>query len=199
MTVRLDFSAAAPSPWRVYGQRLDSRFLIGSAGYPSPAVLAHAITASGAQVVTVGLKRETAGDPMPQGSDAIAMLRAVCDRRRRAPAAQHRRLPQRARGGAAGADGARAVRHAVDQAGGDRRRAHAAARPVRAGRRRRAAGPAGLPGVPVLHRRPGRLPPPAGRRLRGADAVGRADRLRPGRARPGRAAHACARGCRACR
>jgi len=78
MTVRLDFSAAAPSPWRVYGQRLDSRFMIGSAGYPSPAVLARAITASGAQVVTVGLKRETAGDPAPQGSDAIAMLRAVC-------------------------------------------------------------------------------------------------------------------------
>ena len=79
MTVRLDFSAAAPSPWRVYGQRLDSRFLIGSAGYPSPAVLAHAITASGAQVVTVGMKREIAGNPEPQGSDAIAMLRAVAE------------------------------------------------------------------------------------------------------------------------
>ena len=86
--MRLDFSAAAPSPWRVYGQRLDSRFLIGSAGYPSPAVLAHAITASGAQVVTVGLKRELAGGALPQGSiatatapqgsDAVAMLRAVC-------------------------------------------------------------------------------------------------------------------------
>jgi len=77
--MRLDFSAAAPSPWRVYGQRLDSRFLIGSAGYPSPAVLAHAIAASGAQVVTVGLKRELAGDAAPQHGDAIAMLRAVCD------------------------------------------------------------------------------------------------------------------------
>jgi thiazole synthase len=79
MTMRLDFSAAAPSPWRVYGQRLDSRFLIGSAGYPSPAVLARAITASGAQVVTVGLKREIAGDTQPHGSDAVAMLRAVCE------------------------------------------------------------------------------------------------------------------------
>ena len=75
--MRLDFSAAAPSPWRVYGQRLDSRFLIGSAGYPSPDVLAHAITASGAQVVTVGLKREIAG-AAPQGSEAVAMLRDVC-------------------------------------------------------------------------------------------------------------------------
>ena len=76
--MRLDFSAAAPSPWRVYGQRLDSRFLIGSAGYPSPAVLARAIEASGAQVVTVGLKREIAGDAAPHGGDAVAMLRALC-------------------------------------------------------------------------------------------------------------------------
>ena len=38
----------APSPWRVYGHTLASRFLIGSAGYPSPAVLARAIEASGA-------------------------------------------------------------------------------------------------------------------------------------------------------
>ena len=75
--MRLDFSAAAPSPWRVYGQRLDSRFLIGSAGYPSPAVLAHAITASGAQVVTVGLKRELAGGA-PRDGDAITLLRGVC-------------------------------------------------------------------------------------------------------------------------
>jgi len=76
--MRLDFSAAAPSPWRVYDQRLDSRFLIGSAGYPSPEVLAHAITASGAQVVTVGLKREIAGAAMPRGGDAVALLRDVC-------------------------------------------------------------------------------------------------------------------------
>ena len=78
MTVRLDFSAAAPSPWRVYGQRLDSRFFIGSAGYPSPAVLAQAIAASGAQVVTVGLKREIAGGATPHGGEAVGLLRKVC-------------------------------------------------------------------------------------------------------------------------
>ena len=77
--MRLDFSAAAPSPWRVYGRRLDSRFLIGSAGYPSPAVLANAIAAAGAQVVTVGLKRELAGDGVHHAGDAMAMLRAVCE------------------------------------------------------------------------------------------------------------------------
>jgi len=76
--MRLDFSAAAPSPWRVYGQRLDSRFLIGSAGYPSPEVLAQAIEASGAQVVTVGLKREVAGGVAPRGGEAVGRLREVC-------------------------------------------------------------------------------------------------------------------------
>ena len=41
-------------------QLLRSRFLLGTAGYPSPQVLREAIAASGAQVVTVGLKRELA-------------------------------------------------------------------------------------------------------------------------------------------
>ena len=45
----------------VYGTTLSSRFLLGSAGYPSPQVLAHSIAASGTQVVTVGLKRTLAG------------------------------------------------------------------------------------------------------------------------------------------
>jgi thiazole synthase len=39
---------------------LGSRFFLGSAGYPSPYVLEQAIAASGAQVVTVSLKRQLA-------------------------------------------------------------------------------------------------------------------------------------------
>lgn len=46
----------------LYGTQLDSRLLLGTAGYPSPAVLAEAIVASGTRVVTVGLKRTLAGD-----------------------------------------------------------------------------------------------------------------------------------------
>lgn len=46
--------------WAPYGVELTSRFFIGSAGYPSPQVLREAIAASGAQVVTVGLKRTLA-------------------------------------------------------------------------------------------------------------------------------------------
>ena len=44
---------------------LRSRFLLGTAGYPSPQVLREAIQASGAEVVTLGLKRQlssSAGD-----------------------------------------------------------------------------------------------------------------------------------------
>jgi thiazole synthase len=42
------------------GVELESRFFLGTAGYPSPQVLQEAIAASGAQVVTVGLKRQLA-------------------------------------------------------------------------------------------------------------------------------------------
>jgi len=50
--------------WQIGHVTLSSRFLLGSAGYPSPQVLGDAIAASGTQVVTVGLKRtlSTAGD-----------------------------------------------------------------------------------------------------------------------------------------
>jgi len=40
---------------------LHSRFLLGTAGYPSPQVLRESITACGAQVVTLGLRRQFAG------------------------------------------------------------------------------------------------------------------------------------------
>ena len=48
------------SHWAPYGVPLSSRFLLGSAGYPSPQVLTESIAASGTQVVTVGLKRTLA-------------------------------------------------------------------------------------------------------------------------------------------
>ncbi|MEY4750511.1 MAG: putative thiazole biosynthesis protein thiG [Pseudomonadota bacterium] len=44
------------------GVELHSRFFLGTASCPSPAVLAAAIDASGTQVVTVGLRRQLAGD-----------------------------------------------------------------------------------------------------------------------------------------
>jgi thiazole synthase len=67
-----------PASWEAYGQPLSSRFLLGTAGYPSPEVLARSIAASGTQVVTVGLKRPLSGDGMPGTDDAIAIIRATC-------------------------------------------------------------------------------------------------------------------------
>ncbi len=53
----------APDPcsdgWEVYGIPLQSRFLIGSAQYPSPLVLQKAVEKSGAQVITVSLRRQS--------------------------------------------------------------------------------------------------------------------------------------------
>lgn len=46
--------------WTLYGRMLASRFLLGTAGYPSPEVLRQAVLASGAQVLTVGLRRTQA-------------------------------------------------------------------------------------------------------------------------------------------
>ena len=64
-----------PLPLDIGGARLESRFFLGTAGYPSPKVLQDAIAASGTQVVTVGLKRQLAGDG--QSNDFLAMVRAT--------------------------------------------------------------------------------------------------------------------------
>lgn len=45
---------------RVYGTEVNSRLLLGTAQYPSPKVLAEAISASGCEIITVSLRRETA-------------------------------------------------------------------------------------------------------------------------------------------
>jgi thiazole synthase len=49
-------------PLNVYGTALSSRLFVGTAQYPSPAVLAGAIKASGTEVVTVSLRREAGGN-----------------------------------------------------------------------------------------------------------------------------------------
>lgn len=45
----------------LYGTEVTSRLLLGTALYPSPAILAEAVKRSGTEVVTVSLRRETAG------------------------------------------------------------------------------------------------------------------------------------------
>lgn len=45
--------------WTLYGATFNSRLLIGSALYPSPQVMSDAIAASGAEIITVGLRRQS--------------------------------------------------------------------------------------------------------------------------------------------
>jgi thiazole synthase len=51
----------------LYGTSLRSRLLLGTARYSSPAVLSAAVRAAGAEVVTVSLRREGAGERSGQG------------------------------------------------------------------------------------------------------------------------------------
>lgn len=55
-------------PWRVYGETLGSRLLLGTARYPSPAVMADAVAAADAEVVTLALRRQS---PEQLGGGAI--------------------------------------------------------------------------------------------------------------------------------
>ena len=54
-----------------YGKTFSSRLLIGTAIYPSPAIMQDAIRASGANIVTVSLRREAAGG---KTGDAFCLL-----------------------------------------------------------------------------------------------------------------------------
>src|SRR5438105_9661062 len=51
----------------LYGTALRSRLLLGTARFPSPAVLTAAVRASRAEVVTVALRRESGGERAGQG------------------------------------------------------------------------------------------------------------------------------------
>lgn len=55
-----------------YGVTLESPLMLGTAQYPSPAILAEAFRASGASVATVSLRRETGG-----GQDFWALVREL--------------------------------------------------------------------------------------------------------------------------
>ncbi len=57
-------SSQESQSWTVYGTKLQSRFFIGSALYPSPAIMQQAIMASGADVITLSLRRQS---PEKQG------------------------------------------------------------------------------------------------------------------------------------
>ncbi len=137
-----------------------------------------AIRASGANIVTVSLRREAAGG---KTGDAFWSLIRELDVTVLPNTAGCRGVREAV---TTAKLAARIVRHLLDQARGDRRQRHAAARCGRPGRSRIDPDQGRLRGIPLLHRRPfGR--DAAGRcRLQGGDAVGGADRQRQGRHQP---------------
>ena len=60
MTANGAQAAAKPKPFTPYGVELSARLLLGTARYPSPHVMSEAVKASGAEIVTVSLRREMA-------------------------------------------------------------------------------------------------------------------------------------------
>jgi thiazole synthase len=71
--------AARPTPFTPYGVELPSRLLLGTARYPSPHVMGAAVKASGAGVVTVSLRRETArsGGGQPTGQRFFDLIKEL--------------------------------------------------------------------------------------------------------------------------
>lgn len=59
----------------LYGKTLESRLLLGTARYPSPDDFAQAVEQSGAQIVTVSLRRETSGSKA--GGAFFELIRAL--------------------------------------------------------------------------------------------------------------------------
>ena len=107
---------------KFYGKTFSSRLLIGTALYPSPAIMQNAIRASGSEIVTVSLRREAAGG---KTGDAfwnlirelgVTVLPNTAGCRSVREAVTTAKLAREI------------VRHLMDQARGDRRQRHAAAR-----------------------------------------------------------------------
>ncbi len=84
----------------LYGREVSSRLLLGTARYPSPAVLADAVRASNTDILTISLRRETAGGK--KGGQFFELIRQTGSLH----SAQYGWLPYREGSGADGQDGA---------------------------------------------------------------------------------------------
>ncbi len=167
-------TAPTVSIWEIGGRPLRSRLLLGTARYPSLAILQQAIAASGAEIVTVSLRRESAAERA--GTRFWSAIKEMGD----TGLAEYRRLQDGEGSRDHRRDGARNLRDAVAEAGSDRRRLHFATASVPAGRGGGGALPAGLPGFSVHHRGSGGSRAAGAGRLLDLDAVGSADWFGPG-------------------
>ncbi|MFA6303186.1 MAG: thiazole synthase [Legionella sp.] len=64
--------------WNIAGKSLNSRLILGTSCYPSLSVMEQAIGASGAEAITVSIKRQTAGTPVGE-SFAHALQKLNCN------------------------------------------------------------------------------------------------------------------------
>ncbi len=97
----------------LYGKAVRSRLLLGTARYPSPLDLSAAVRQSGTEIVTVSLRRETAGGRTGGGFfEMIANWACM--------STQYRGMLHRVRGRSHRQDGAGPVSDQLDQAGTDR-------------------------------------------------------------------------------
>jgi thiazole synthase len=65
----------------LYGERFSSRLLIGSALYPSPAIMHDAVQASGAEIITLSLRRQMASNAPATGSGGGSGIGAAAAQR----------------------------------------------------------------------------------------------------------------------
>jgi len=61
------------STWKIGDREYSSRLLVGTAKYPSPEIMEQAITASGAEIVTVAIRRVKLDEP--SGQNLLAFIR----------------------------------------------------------------------------------------------------------------------------
>ena len=69
--------APSPDPIRFGDTLLSSRFLMGTAGYPSPAILESAIATSESEILTMGIKRQAANVQAAGGQQWWNLIRAT--------------------------------------------------------------------------------------------------------------------------
>jgi thiazole synthase len=72
-----DSFAPLPDPLRLGDTTVQSRFLMGTAGYPSPQVLESAIAAAQTEVLTMGIKRQAANVAASGGKSWWDLIRAT--------------------------------------------------------------------------------------------------------------------------
>ena len=153
----------------IAGKTFSSRLIVGTGKYSSPSVMVKAHEASGADMITVAVRRVNISDRSKES------LLDYIDTSKYLHPAEHRRLLHDRRGRPDRAAGPRSGPVELGKARGDRRRADAvpgqrsADRGDAHSRARRFRGPA------VHERRSGRLPEARRRRRRGSHAARRAD------------------------